>query len=530
MTETRSLNYTYLLDEILVIATRHGLTILLVYGGFFLPLGVLLALVPVGPGGAAVSWSGRTLWMIAGLAYVLSPLPAAVITLRIRNTLAGSETGLLWLIEETLGRWRTLVGLGLLVGVPTLAGFTPLVLPGLAYLCMFLAALPAVMFEDASVLSAMRRSLELTQGFRFDVFVLLAALVLILGPLVLGAVVVVDALDASGSSPGSLWLLPGLAGLLLLLPVVSTLSYLHLRALQEVDAPEDDPEEAEYEGIDWSDENLTFDLGEEEEPPPQEGDEDGPRDPSAELKPIEFGFAAVIGAIRRLGIRQLPSLLLVFAAFWAPATAILLGTVFPALAFDPSKHDAHTYLILATFSFLSPIPAAALAVAIRDATSGEPISILRCYGATFRRIGTVLLLGFFAGVLPFHGSVFGAVPGFFFLLQLFVVVPVAVIEDRGLGGALARSVWLTRRHRMNLFAVFFCLGMAVLTPLFVVTSLWSASPLPGLGRLSWRLVPTLLGFLFLLGVTQGVAYGLLARIKASQPQLEADDVLYFRFE
>lgn len=83
-------------------------------------------------------------------------------------------------------------------------------------------------------------------------------------------------------------------------------------------------------------------------------------------------------------------------------------------------------------------------------------------GRGFASIGTLLPLAVVAGICIGVGYILFFIPGIIISCILAVVVPVCVVEKRGVFECMGRSAELTKGNRLKIFAVFFLVGVVVI--------------------------------------------------------------------
>ena len=83
-------------------------------------------------------------------------------------------------IGESIGvglkRLFPVLGVGILAGLFILGGLLLLVIPGLIFMCMLWVAVPVAVVERPGVVASLKRSAELTGGYRWSVFGILFVL------------------------------------------------------------------------------------------------------------------------------------------------------------------------------------------------------------------------------------------------------------------------------------------------------------------------------------------------------------------
>jgi membrane-anchored glycerophosphoryl diester phosphodiesterase (GDPDase) len=83
---------------------------------------------------------------------------------------------------------------------------------------------------------------------------------------------------------------------------------------------------------------------------------------------------------------------------------------------------------------------------------GEKVGIGECFSQGFRRMFPVLGVAILSGILTGLATLALVIPGIIVAIMLWVTIPVAVMERRGVG-SLARSSELTKGHRWSIFFV-----------------------------------------------------------------------------
>jgi hypothetical protein len=96
----------------------------------------------------------------------------------------------------------------------------------------------------------------------------------------------------------------------------------------------------------------------------------------------------------------------------------------------------------------------ATVVAVSDVHLGRPTGIGRAYSVIMPRLAVLCLIGVLFGLAVFFGLLLFVIPGVLLALAWSLVVPVAVIEETGIGEAIARSRFLTRGFRGQIFVTF----------------------------------------------------------------------------
>lgn len=124
---------------------------------------------------------------------------------------------------------------------------------------------------------------------------------------------------------------------------------------------------------------------------------------------------------------------------WGDSVAIILGILNWLL----------TYLVTA-----------ALVYGTLEDLRGNKVSVGECFSQGLARMFPVLGVAIVATIIMGIGLVILIVPGIIAIIMLWVAIPVAVVERRGLG-SLSRSAQLTKGHRWQLFGLFLILLLIV---------------------------------------------------------------------
>jgi hypothetical protein len=103
---------------------------------------------------------------------VLNILLSAVLTYGVVMELRGARASLVACIAVGLRRFIPALGVALLTMLAVAGGTLLLIVPGVIVGCMLYVAVPASIVEKPGVLGALRRSRELTDGRKVDIFAL----------------------------------------------------------------------------------------------------------------------------------------------------------------------------------------------------------------------------------------------------------------------------------------------------------------------------------------------------------------------
>jgi uncharacterized membrane protein len=159
------------------------------------------------------------------------------------------------------------------------------------------------------------------------------------------------------------------------------------------------------------------------------------------------------------GIAALPHLLVfVFqiAGVVAGSAAGSFLTLLWALAF--------MFLYLTTVA----LSQGATMVAVSEIQLGRGTSITQAFNRIRPRLGEILVVMLNVGVRVIIGLIMLIVPGVIAVLKYALAVPVAVLEETTVSGALERSAVLTKGHRGRIFLIYFLL----LVFMWIVAMVW----------------------------------------------------------
>ncbi len=111
--------------------------------------------------------------------FVLSLIATGAMMYGTFQQLRGRPAGMGESLAAGLKRMFPVLGVGILVGLCVLGGIILLIVPGLIFYCMLWLAVPVAVVEKPGVMASLKRSAELTKGYRGSIF----GIVLILGVL-----------------------------------------------------------------------------------------------------------------------------------------------------------------------------------------------------------------------------------------------------------------------------------------------------------------------------------------------------------
>ncbi|HVG93810.1 MAG TPA: hypothetical protein VND21_05150 [Planctomycetota bacterium] len=109
----------------------------------------------------------------------LGSVAAGALTYGVLQALRGKPISIGECISTGFGRLLPVLGVSLLVGVCVGVGLVLLVVPGLILMCMLAVAVPVAVVEKPGVMASLSRSSELTKGFKWTIFFVFLALILL---------------------------------------------------------------------------------------------------------------------------------------------------------------------------------------------------------------------------------------------------------------------------------------------------------------------------------------------------------------
>jgi len=131
----------------------------------------------------------KTMQYIGGLTILLNVLVSAALTYGVVMELQGQRASIGACISTGLVRFFPALGTGILCLLCMIGGFILLIIPGIIFFCMLYVAMQSSVLERPGMLGALKRSRELTQGHKFEIF----GVVFILGLLSFGLTKLVQA-------------------------------------------------------------------------------------------------------------------------------------------------------------------------------------------------------------------------------------------------------------------------------------------------------------------------------------------------
>jgi hypothetical protein len=206
------------------------------------------------------------------------------------------------------------------------------------------------------------------------------------------------------------------------------------------------------------------------------------------------------------------SLLTVVSDLPIVAVSLVAGVPIPGMT-APNRNPFHSgqtplafpasvlFAYLATM-LLVLVQVGAITQAVMSHLSGKRVSVPEMITAGLQRFFPMLGVLLFSYLMLVFGLVLLIVPGVFLACALSVTIPVSVLERQGIFGAIGRSFFLTKGHRLAIFAtalIFFLIFITVyifgsfMLPTFTVSFSPMLGTLLGLalniafGSLTWIL-------------------------------------------
>ncbi len=151
---------------------------------------------------------------------------------------------------------------------------------------------------------------------------------------------------------------------------------------------------------------------------------------------------------------------------------------------------------------------AATIVVVSAAYLGRPMSLQEAYGRVSGMLFRVFFIMIGSGIGILIGTVLFIVPGIILFLMWALAIPVAVLEDAGLGDSLSRSRYLTTGHRLRVVAIYllyffliFALEAAILGPVGLMVAIKGGAAAHVHPGPAISVVSTILGYLIQCVVT-----------------------------
>ncbi|MFL6194103.1 MAG: hypothetical protein ACJ75H_08025, partial [Thermoanaerobaculia bacterium] len=197
-------------------------------------------------------------------------------------------------------------------------------------------------------------------------------------------------------------------------------------------------------------------------PPPGAGTVySGPGSGARPTSPV-VGFRGTLGPGRVLG----ETFAVYFRNFipFAVLTALALAPLYVAQSFFlSSQSNAAAFVPMAVIALIGAIvcpyiATSAITYGVFQQMRRQDTSIGDCLGRGLSSLVPVLGLAIIQGFLILIGTIACVIPGLLLAVRWGVSVPAAVEERPGIGGAMARSTYLTDGYRWEVFQVLFVLG------------------------------------------------------------------------
>jgi len=189
-----------------------------------------------------------------------------------------------------------------------------------------------------------------------------------------------------------------------------------------------------------------------------------PPEPIFVPEPVTVG--AIIGNTFRVLGKNIAAFMVISALVLMPGIAFVAFRLMSLISLsDSSEMMAHVMVTLGIFSMLQlflQIPAqSAMMYGVANQMSGRSTDL----GESLRR-GVSLILPVIGTSLVVMLAIMGGlilcvVPGIIAMIMLYVAIPVAVVENRGIGDNLRRSSELTEGYRVSILLAAIAIGVVV---------------------------------------------------------------------
>jgi len=136
-------------------------------------------------------------------------------------------------VSNGMSRIGSLIPLALLTGLCFVVGFLALIIPGIILMCMWAVVVQACVIEELGVMDSLRRSAELTKGYRMQIFGLMMLIGLCALALVVPVLLVLGAAGADSSAVGAVVISLITVPFVAFNSVVTAIIYADLRAIKE---------------------------------------------------------------------------------------------------------------------------------------------------------------------------------------------------------------------------------------------------------------------------------------------------------
>jgi len=115
--------------------------------------------------------------VVSSIAVIILPLIAtAAMMYGVFQQLRGQHAGIGACLAVGLKRMLPVLGVGILAGLCIVGGAILLIVPGVILACMLWVAVPVAVVERPGVMASLKRSAELTKGYRWQIFGILVIL------------------------------------------------------------------------------------------------------------------------------------------------------------------------------------------------------------------------------------------------------------------------------------------------------------------------------------------------------------------
>jgi hypothetical protein len=169
-----------IISRSVAVLSRHALTFLIVTLIAYSPMlliGSTQTTEPIEPSEAL----SQALWVLLGvvLLMVLSTLGYAIVVHAAFQDMRRRPVRLTESLNVGLGRFLPLIGLAFVAGFLIVLGLILLIIPGLILYTTWFVAVPACVVERCGPWTSLRRSRELTKGYRWKLFALALLLLVV---------------------------------------------------------------------------------------------------------------------------------------------------------------------------------------------------------------------------------------------------------------------------------------------------------------------------------------------------------------
>jgi hypothetical protein len=185
----------------------------------------------------------------------------------------------------------------------------------------------------------------------------------------------------------------------------------------------------------------------------------------------QLPLGALVGNSLRVYLANLVPFVALAALTMAPWAVLSCCIEYGAVLPTPGVEFAMLALRMVGTNVL----AGALAFGVVQQLRGLPAGMNDVLGIGVRTLLPVLAVGIVTGLLIGIGVVLLVVPGLYLATILFVAVPAAVLERRGVGGSMQRSTDLTLGSRWPIFGA--CVLTIVLTAGSGFVLEWACAPM-----------------------------------------------------